>query len=273
MDLDTVLTRLRTDPDAALDVAEVALLLARDEYPDLDVAGYLSEIDAMAHELKPALRGGLESRVAALCRYLFQDLGYSGNQENYYDPRNSYFNEVLDRRTGLPITLSALTMAVGARAGMEIAGVGLPGHFVARATAGKRAVFFDPFNGGRVLTREDCEKLVEQVTGESFAATPDSLRPLPLGPMVARHVEQPERGLLPRRRLPAGGAGRRTARATQPGRRASAPRPRRRPDPGRSAGEGDRSPRKVPRRRRNDRNREGGARPARPGPVQVAYWN
>jgi len=111
MDLDTALTRLRANPDAPLDVAEVALCLARDEYPDLDAAGYLSEIDAMAHEVKQALRGGLESRLAGLCRYLFHDLGFHGNAENYFDPRNSYLNEVIDRRTGLPIALAALTMA------------------------------------------------------------------------------------------------------------------------------------------------------------------
>jgi regulator of sirC expression with transglutaminase-like and TPR domain len=186
MDLDTALTRLRANPDAPLDVAEVALGLARDEYPDLDVAGYLSEIDAMAHEVKPALRGGLESRLEALCRYLFHDLGFHGDTENYYDPRKSYLNEVIDRRTGLPIALGALTMAIGRRAGMDIAGVGLPGHFVTRAVAGKREILFDPFNGGKVLTRQDCEKLVEQVTGEPFAATSDSLQALPLGPTVAR---------------------------------------------------------------------------------------
>ena len=186
MDLDTALTVLRADPDAPLDVAEVALGLARDEYPDLDVAGYLSELDALAHDVKPRLRGGLESRLEVLCRYLFHDLGFHGNAENYYDPRNSYLNDVMDRRLGLPIALSALAMAVGSRAGMEIAGVGLPGHFVARAAAGKRAVLFDPFNGGRVLTRANCERLVEQVTGEPFTATPGALQPMPLGLMVAR---------------------------------------------------------------------------------------
>jgi regulator of sirC expression with transglutaminase-like and TPR domain len=186
MELDTALRRLRADPDAPLDVAEVSLCLARDEYPDLDVAGYLSELDAMAHEVKPRLRGGLETRLEALCRYLFHDLGFRGNREEYYDPRNSYLNDVIDRRTGLPIALSALAMAVGRRAGMEVAGVGLPGHFVARASAGKRVVIFDPFNGGRPLTRQDCEKLVEQVTGEPFRTTAAVLRPVPLGVMVTR---------------------------------------------------------------------------------------
>jgi regulator of sirC expression with transglutaminase-like and TPR domain len=167
-------------------VAEVALWVARDEYPDLDVAGYVSELDAMARDVKPTLRGSLDSRLDALCRYLFHDLGFRGDADNYYDPRNSYLNDVIDRRKGLPIALSALAMAVGRRAGMDVAGVGLPGHFVARAAAGKRVVLFDPFHGGRRLTREDCERLVRQVTGESFRATPAALRPLALGPMVAR---------------------------------------------------------------------------------------
>ncbi len=152
MDLDTALTLLRADPNATLDVAEVALWLARDEYHDLDVAGYLSELDAMAHDLKPRLHGGVERRLEGLCRYLFHDLGFHGNAEDYYNPHNSYLNEVMDRRTGLPIALSALTMAVGRRVGMEIVGIGLPGHFVTRAEAGKRTVLFDPFNGGRVLS-------------------------------------------------------------------------------------------------------------------------
>ena len=186
MDLDTALTRLRDDPDAPLDVAEVALLLARDEYPALDVAGYLSELDALAHDVKPSLRGGLESCVERLCRYLFEDLGFHGNAAEYYDPRNSYLNEVMDRRLGLPITLSALAMAVGRRVGMEVVGVGLPGHFVTRATAGKSSLIFDPFHGGRVLSREDCERLVKQATGEPFTLTPAALRAVPLGLMVTR---------------------------------------------------------------------------------------
>ncbi len=186
MNLDTALTRLRKEPDAALDVAEVALLLARDEYPALDVAGYLSELDALAHDLKHTLRGGLETRLDRLCRYLFHDLGFHGNAAEYYDPRNSYLNDVMDRRLGLPIALTALAMAVGKRVGMEIVGVGLPGHFVARAVSGKHTLIFDPFNGGRVLSREDCERLVEQATGKPFAATPVVLRAVPLGLMVTR---------------------------------------------------------------------------------------
>jgi regulator of sirC expression with transglutaminase-like and TPR domain len=184
--LEAALSTLARDPDALLDLGELALLLARDEYPGLDVEAYLAELDGMAHEAKPHLRGRLEKRVAGLCRYLFHDLGFRGNQSDYYDPRNSYLNDVLDRRTGIPIALSAVAMVVGERAGLKVVGVGLPGHFVAKAVGDGREVIFDPFHGGRVLTPEQCEAVVEEAAGVSFAATPEALRPVPLGPIVQR---------------------------------------------------------------------------------------
>jgi regulator of sirC expression with transglutaminase-like and TPR domain len=186
MNLDAALHRLAHEPEAPVDVAEVALELAHDEYPDLDVEAYLSELDGMAHEARTYLSGQLEARVAGLCRYLFHEMGFRGNQRDYYDPRNSYLNQVIDRRTGLPITLSAVAIAVGTRAGLEVVGVGLPGHFVAKAVEGRREVLFDPFHGGRVLTPENCEQLVERVTGMPFQATPDHLRATPPGLMVQR---------------------------------------------------------------------------------------
>src|SRR6516165_5252118 len=149
MNLDVVLTLLAQTPDAPLDLAEVVLSLAQDEYPSLDVEAYLSELDGMAHEARGKLRGSLAARVKGLCRYLFHDMGFRGNQQDYYDARNSYLNDVLDRRTGIPITLSAVTMAVGQRAGLDVVGVGLPGHFIAKAVEGDEEVLFDPFHGGR----------------------------------------------------------------------------------------------------------------------------
>src|SRR5271156_2068823 len=133
MNLDAALTLLADNPSAPLDLAELALQLAHDEYPDLDVEAYLNELAGMAHEARTLLRGDLPARVRGLCRYLFHDMGFRGNLQAYYDARNSYFNDVLDRRTGIPISLSAVVMAVGARAGLNIAGVGLPGHFVVKA--------------------------------------------------------------------------------------------------------------------------------------------
>jgi regulator of sirC expression with transglutaminase-like and TPR domain len=186
MDLDHALDRLARDPQAPLDVAELALGLARDEYPDLDVAAYLSELDAMSREARSYVRGPLPARVAGLCRYLFHEMGFRGNVQDYYDPRNSYLNQVLDRRTGIPISLSAVTMAVGARVGLDVVGVGLPGHFVVKAVAGSEAIVFDPFHGGRVLSPEDCELLVQRVTGKPFPATAANLQALPLAWMLVR---------------------------------------------------------------------------------------
>src|SRR6058998_1638382 len=167
-ELDTTLSLLSCDPAAAVDLAEIALLLARDEFPFLDVEAHLSELAAMAHEVKPYMRGHLAHQVQGLCRYLFHEMGFRGNQRDYYDPRNSYFNQVLERRTGIPISLSAVTMAVGQRAGIKIGGVGLPGHFIVKAVRPTQEILIDPFHGGRILSTADCETLVQQITGVSF---------------------------------------------------------------------------------------------------------
>jgi regulator of sirC expression with transglutaminase-like and TPR domain len=186
MDLDHTLAILARDPRAPFDLAELALHLAREEYPDLDVEAYLAEIAGMAREARHYVRGNLEARVAGLCRYLFHEMGFHGNKETYYDPRNSYLNQVIDRRTGIPISLAAVAEAIGSRVGLSVVGVGLPGHFVAKAMEGGQEVVFDPFHGGRLLRPEDCEILVQQVTGVPFRATPEALAELPLGLVVQR---------------------------------------------------------------------------------------
>jgi regulator of sirC expression with transglutaminase-like and TPR domain len=187
MSLDEVLPLLARHPTADIDLAEVALLLAREEYADVDVEATLGELAALAHDVRPRLRGPLAARVAALSRYLFHELGFHGNTTNYYDPRNSYFNQVFDRRTGLPITLSLVAMAIGNRAGLAIQGVGLPGHFIAKVVAaGQEDVLFDPFHGGRLLTPSQCEALVEQVTGTRFRVTDESFAAAPPHAIVVR---------------------------------------------------------------------------------------
>src|SRR6516164_7183998 len=98
MELDTALAALAHDPNAPFDLAALALHLAADEYPTLDAEAHLGELGGMAHEVKSYLRGSLEARVTGLCRYLFHDMGFRGNQDEYYDPRNSYLNQVLDRK-------------------------------------------------------------------------------------------------------------------------------------------------------------------------------
>jgi regulator of sirC expression with transglutaminase-like and TPR domain len=186
MDIDRVLQVLATDPAADVDLAAVALELARDEYPDLDAGGYLAEFDHLAGRLRPRLRGPLCVRVAALTDLLFHQEGFRGDAERYYDPDNSYLNRVVDRRLGLPITLSLLAAAVGTRAGLHVEGIGLPGHFIARAVEGPQVVLFDPFHGGRALSAADCERLVSQATGEPFSASPETLAATPRAAIVRR---------------------------------------------------------------------------------------
>jgi regulator of sirC expression with transglutaminase-like and TPR domain len=184
--LDTLLSQLADDPAADIDVAEVALRLAADEYAELDVSAYLARLDDLAERSRTRLVCDLEQRVAAFAEFLFEEEAFQGNAEAYYDPRDSYLNEVLDRRLGIPITLSVLAMAVGRRAGLDVVGVGLPGHFIAKAVDGHEEILFDPFHDGQILTPEACKQLVEAVTGRPFAVTPELLSATPPGLIVMR---------------------------------------------------------------------------------------
>lgn len=186
MNLDEELGRLAHDPATACDLAELAFHLARDEYPQVDVEAYLSELAGISHEAANYIRGDLGARVNGLCRYLFHEMGFHGNNQNYYDPLNSYLNQVIDRRTGIPITLSIVVMAVAARTGLQVVGVGLPGHFVVKAIDGPAQILFDPFHGGRLLDPEQCETLVQRVTGVPFKASSRNLEAHPPGLIVAR---------------------------------------------------------------------------------------
>jgi regulator of sirC expression with transglutaminase-like and TPR domain len=186
MNLDASLRRLARAPESDIDPAVMALYLARDEYPHLDVEGYVNELDGMAREARRYLGSSLESQVSGLCRYLFHEMGFHGNRAEYYDPRNSYLNDVLDRQAGIPITLSVIAMAVGRRLGMRVDGVGLPGHFVAVASDEDRQVFFDPFHDGRRLSPDDCSELIKQSAGLDIEATPELLRPASTGAVVTR---------------------------------------------------------------------------------------
>ncbi len=187
MDLDATLTALAADPHADADLAELALHLARDEYPDLDVGVYLARLDDLAERLRPRLTGRLAADAVELTQLLFADEDFTGNQADYYDPRNSYLNDVLDRKLGLPITLSLVAAAVGTRAGLTVEGVGLPGHFVAKVVGEDGAsVFFDPFHAGRFLDRAACEELVTEATGQPFALTPRAAAASPNGAIAVR---------------------------------------------------------------------------------------
>lgn len=145
-----------------LDLAEAALVVAADEYPNLDTGKYLDRLERMANHVRGHLPADLNPKktVAVLNRYLFQELEFEGNRENYYDPRNSYLNDVLDRKLGLPITLAIAYISVGRRLDLPIYGVGLPGHFITKWEDRKARILIDPFNRGEILDNSGVEARV-----------------------------------------------------------------------------------------------------------------
>jgi regulator of sirC expression with transglutaminase-like and TPR domain len=187
MRLTDVLAALAEDPDYPVDLARVALLIARDAYSQMNPRVYLRRLDRLAEQLRPRLTGSLAARTAELSTFLFEECGFAGNTHHYYDPRNSYLNKVLDRQVGLPISLSLVAMAVGTRAGLPVVGVALPGHFIAKVV-GKHGdeILFDPFNGGQFLDADACEALVGAITGRPFEATPEALEATSTGAFVLR---------------------------------------------------------------------------------------
>lgn len=155
-------------PDGAVPLAEAALLLACEEYPQLEISPYLDMLDEIADFVRPKLRPGMSAldTIEALNEVLFGRVGFRGNTENYNDPRNSFFNDVLERRVGIPITLSAVYLEVARRVSFPIVGVGMPGHFLVRYGDRNQEFFLDPFNGGQILTRDDCARRFSEMFGD-----------------------------------------------------------------------------------------------------------
>ena len=135
-------------PDERIDLAEAALLIAAQEYPELDVAAYLARFDEIGARLGQRVRDDSEPIASVLGQFLFAELGFKGNEDDYYDPRNSFLNDVLDRRTGIPITLSTVCIEVARRAGLSVTGIGLPGHFLIQVDGSRGQTLLDPFYGG-----------------------------------------------------------------------------------------------------------------------------
>jgi regulator of sirC expression with transglutaminase-like and TPR domain len=167
-----------------------ALAIARVEYPALDVMPYLRQIDRMGADARARIadvadRPSLATR--ALNEYLFDELGFRGNRERYDDPRNSFLNEVLDRRTGIPITLAVVYIEVARRAGLAVDGVNFPGHFLLRvsldsagalqADDAERLMIIDPFHGGASLSESDCRQLLREHVGDEAAFDASLLEP------------------------------------------------------------------------------------------------
>lgn len=158
--------------DPHIDLCEAALWVAAEEYPALDVSAYLVQLDELAQSVSERLNQASSAvdRVAALNRVLFDEERFTGNRDDYYDPRNSYLNEVIDRRTGIPITLSIVYIGVAERLGLEVAGVSFPGHFLTRVET-PETLIVDPFNGA-VLGASDCQRRLEAASSPGEVLQP-----------------------------------------------------------------------------------------------------
>jgi len=168
----TLFAHLCARPEAELDLAEAALLVADAEYPGLDVARYLARLDELGRGAKAALGRARaasghaeEARIERAVRFVYEDAGFHGNADDYYDPRNSFLNDVLDRRSGIPISLALVLTEVCRRAGVEARGISFPGHFLVRCDTPRGAVLVDPF-AGRALSHDELKALYTRVTGD-----------------------------------------------------------------------------------------------------------
>jgi len=187
-------------PEDRINLAEGALLIAAEAYPRLDIPEYLRRLDTLAHEARAFVstaRSGSE-RVARLNHFLFVEKRFVGNQKRYYDRRNSFLNEVLDRHTGIPITLSLVYMEVAGRLGLPVEGVGFPGHFLAKYV-GDEEIIIDAFFG-QVLSEHDCQERLQSILGPDTqfdrrylrSARPKEILARMLGNLKQTHINAEE---------------------------------------------------------------------------------
>jgi regulator of sirC expression with transglutaminase-like and TPR domain len=165
--------------DASIDLAAATLAIARTEYPALDPRYYLGCLEALAQRVRSRMRSSPTARetIALLNRVLFDEEGLRGNRDDYYDPRNSFLNDVLDRKLGIPITLSVIYLDVARRVGFPIAGTGMPGHFLLKhydVVAGE--ILIDPFNRGRIVCNADCQQRLNEIYSGELELQPEFLK-------------------------------------------------------------------------------------------------
>lgn len=173
------------------DLVGLMFEIARDAYPQLDADGCLAELRRLQANARGRLQRGergatLEERLLAISEFLYASEGFHGNREEYYDPRNSYLNDVLARRTGIPITLGIVYMTVAAAAGIAIFGVPTPGHFMLGAVQNGQRWYVDPFSQGEVLDEAACRLRVEEMTGQAGSAANMPLEPASTLSIVVR---------------------------------------------------------------------------------------
>ena len=178
--IDKEFSQLASLEDDRIDLAHGALLIAKAAYPDLDEALYLKRLDRMAARVKLNMTANTESAdiITRLNYILFEQEGFRGNRENYYDPDNSFLNRVLEKKIGIPITLSLIYIEVARRLGLDVRGIGLPGHFITALYHSSGEIFIDPFNRGEIRTVDECLQIVRTYMGNAVAPDLHWLQPI-----------------------------------------------------------------------------------------------
>jgi len=163
-----------------IDLIRASLAIARTEYPSLDIEAFASRVEGLARRVAALLRDFDPQRaLAAVNQVLFEEVNLRGNREDYYDPRNSFLNDVLDRGLGIPITLSILYMEVARRVGLALTGVGMPGHFLLKHyREDGTEMLIDCFNRGDILDRQDCQNRLDEIYSGEMKLRPEFLHPI-----------------------------------------------------------------------------------------------
>jgi len=180
--------RMMSKPEAAIDLARTALLVAAESDPNVDVDGELHTLESWAAELRARLDPGWNNlqKLARLRAFVFEELGFRGDRTDYYHPRNSLLHEVLKRRRGIPLTLAIVMMEVGWRIGIPFEGVAFPGHFLVRLPGEPGDLVLDPFKRGMTVREEDCRHMLQETTGGKLAFDPSQLASVGKREMVTR---------------------------------------------------------------------------------------
>ena len=179
--------------DDDFDLLVASLVAVEFEYPGLDVSRYVSRVDAFAEKAQSLARADVgpdesscERQLVALDRTFFGELGFRGNQDDYYDPKNSFMNEVIERRTGIPISLAVLYIELGRRLGLDLTGLSFPGHFLVRYQSDDELLFIDPFHRGARLDIEALEGRLRRVVGPGAELADEHLEPASKHHMLTR---------------------------------------------------------------------------------------
>lgn len=184
----SLFTEIVSRKDEEINLAEAALTIAAEEYSRLDIQTYLDKLDRIGDMARERAHDAIDSldQISALNTVLFEELGFRGNSKNYYDPRNSFLNEVIDRRTGIPITLTVVYIEVARRIGLFVEGVGMPSHFIARHETVNGDMFIDVFNGGRLMGEIGCAEMLAEMSKGKLALRPEHLAGVTKKQILAR---------------------------------------------------------------------------------------